>query len=52
MKMRLQEGFLAVSSFLLEEYKMALITVNNLTFGYDGSCDNIFEHASFQIDTE
>lgn len=31
---------------------MALITVNNLTFGYDGSCDNIFEHASFQIDTE
>lgn len=31
---------------------MALITVNDLTFGYDGSCDNIFEHASFQIDTE
>ena len=31
---------------------MALITVNDLTFGYDGSCDNIFKHASFQIDTE
>lgn len=31
---------------------MALITVNDLTFGYDGSCNNIFEHASFQIDTE
>ena len=31
---------------------MALITVNDLTFGYDGSCDNIFKRASFQIDTE
>lgn len=30
---------------------MALITVNNLTFGYDGSYDLIFDHASFQIDT-
>lgn len=30
---------------------MALITVQDLTFGYDGSYDNIFEHADFQIDT-
>lgn len=26
---------------------MALITVNNLTFGYDGSCDNIFEQIRY-----
>lgn len=31
---------------------MALITVRDLTFGYDGSYDNIFEHVNFQIDTE
>lgn len=30
---------------------MALISVQNLTFGYDGAEDNIFENASFQIDT-
>lgn len=30
---------------------MSLINVSNLTFGYDGSYDNIFEHVSFQIDT-
>ncbi len=30
---------------------MALIKVNNLTFYYDGSYDNIFEDVSFQIDT-
>lgn len=30
---------------------MSLITVTNLTFGYDGSYDTIFEHATFQIDT-
>ncbi|MCL2851408.1 MAG: ABC-F type ribosomal protection protein [Defluviitaleaceae bacterium] len=30
---------------------MALINVSNLTFSYDGSYDNIFEDASFQIDT-
>ncbi len=30
---------------------MALITVKDLTFGYDGSYDLIFDHASFQIDT-
>lgn len=31
---------------------MALISVSNLTFAYDGSYDNIFENASFQIDTD
>ena len=30
---------------------MSLISVNNLTFYYDGSYDNIFEDVSFQIDT-
>ncbi|RED59322.1 Lsa family ABC-F type ribosomal protection protein [Cohnella lupini] len=31
---------------------MSLINVTNLTFAYDGSYDNIFENASFQIDTD
>ncbi len=31
---------------------MSLINVKNLTFSYDGSCDNIFENVSFQIDTD
>ncbi|WP_157452793.1 ATP-binding cassette domain-containing protein, partial [Brevibacillus sp. SKDU10] len=31
---------------------MSLINVTNLTFAYDGSFDNIFENASFQIDTD
>lgn len=30
---------------------MSLINVSNLTFGYDGFADNIFENTSFQIDT-
>lgn len=30
---------------------MSLINVTNLTFGYDGSYDNIFENVNFQIDT-
>ena len=30
---------------------MALISVNHLTFGYDGSYNNIFEDVSFNIDT-
>ena len=30
---------------------MAQISVNNLTFYYDGSYDNIFENVSFSIDT-
>ncbi len=31
---------------------MALIDVNNLTFSYETSYDNIFENVSFQIDTD
>ncbi len=31
---------------------MSLIQVTNLTFGYDGSYENIFENVSFQIDTD
>ena len=30
---------------------MSMISVSDLTFGYDGSYDNIFERVSFQIDT-
>ena len=30
---------------------MALINVSNLTYGYDGSFDNIFEKVSFSVDT-
>jgi len=31
---------------------MAQISVNELTFYYDGSCDNIFENVTFKIDTD
>ena len=31
---------------------MSLISVNNLTFEYDGSSNNIFENVSFNIDTD
>ncbi len=31
---------------------MSLITVSNLTFGYNGSYNNIFENISFNIDTD
>ena len=31
---------------------MALISVQNLTFGYDGSAELLFENASFQLDTD
>ena len=30
---------------------MSLIQVSDLTFAYDGTYDNIFDHASFQLDT-
>ena len=30
---------------------MSQIRVNNLTFGYEGSFDNVFENVSFSIDT-
>ncbi len=31
---------------------MSLIKISNLTFGYDGSLNNIFENVSFNIDTD
>ena len=31
---------------------MAQISVNNMTFCYEGSYDNIFENVSFSIDTD
>ena len=31
---------------------MSLINVSDLTFCYEGSFDNIFEHVSFSIDTD
>ncbi len=31
---------------------MAQINVSHLTFGYEGSIDNIFEDVSFSIDTD
>lgn len=31
---------------------MSLINVTNLTFSYDGGCENIFENVSFQFDTD
>lgn len=31
---------------------MSLISIQNLTFAYEGSYDNIFEKVSFQIDTD
>ena len=31
---------------------MSLISVNKLTFSYDGSYNNIFEDVSFNIDTD
>lgn len=31
---------------------MSLINIQNLSFAYDGSYDNIFENVSFQIDTD
>lgn len=31
---------------------MSLISVNNLSFAYDTSCDMVFENVSFDIDTD
>ena len=31
---------------------MSLISVNNLTFGYEGSYNTIFENVSFKIDSD
>jgi len=39
-------------SILRRDFFMSLISVNNLTFGYEGSYENIFENTSFEIDTD
>jgi len=39
-------------SYLRRDFFMSLISVNNLTFGYEGSYENIFENTSFEIDTD
>lgn len=31
---------------------MSMIKIDNLTFSYPGSYDNVFENASFQLDTD
>ena len=31
---------------------MSLVSVSNLTFGYDGRLNNVFEDVSFNIDTD
>ena len=31
---------------------MSLINISDLTFAYDGSYDNIFEHVNLQLDTD
>ena len=31
---------------------MSVINITDLTFAYEGSYDNIFEHVSFRIDTD
>ncbi|GHV33746.1 Lsa family ABC-F type ribosomal protection protein [Clostridia bacterium] len=31
---------------------MPLVQINNLTFGYDGSFDNVFDNVSFRFDTD
>ena len=31
---------------------MSIIQVNNLTFGYEGSIENVFENVTFNLDTD
>lgn len=44
--------FLQLYYFRQEGFFMSLINISNLTFAYPGSYDNIFENASFQLDTD
>lgn len=46
------QGILASYFFALEVHNMSQILVNNLTFNYENSYDNIFEKVSFSIDTD
>lgn len=38
--------------YILMEVSMSIISVNNLTFCYEGSADNVFENVNFSIDTD
>lgn len=40
------------SAVMRRDIGMSQISVNDLTFYYDGSYDSIFEKVSFQIDTD
>ena len=56
-KERIVKGFFFVSLFGVADLIgrsifLSLICVNNLTFHYDGSYDNVFEHVSFSVDSD
>lgn len=45
-------GFISPGALFREVCNMSLIKVENLTFSYPSSYENIFENVSFQIDTD
>ena len=45
-----QEDFPAAHFYVGGMY-MSLIRVDDLTFAYPGSYDNVYDHVSFQFDT-
>lgn len=45
-------SFPAAYFFASEAHIMSVINITDLTFAYEGSYDNIFEHVSFRIDTD
>jgi len=45
-------GINFLSEDLRRDFFMSLISVNNLTFAYETSYENIFENTSFEIDTD
>ena len=47
----MEQTYLATIKTAKGEMDMAQIHVNNLTFSYEGSFDNVFEKVSFSIDT-
>lgn len=40
------------SAFRRKGMFMSIIDVQNLTFGYDGAAENVFENVSFRLDTD
>jgi lincosamide and streptogramin A transport system ATP-binding/permease protein len=47
-----KKHFLAAYFFVFGGIFMTMILVENLTFAHEGSYDNVFDHVSFQIDTD